>query len=72
MAHRVDFTVPPRKVGRADVEFHVKRDGVKLGTLAVSSGSVVWFQRNHSWGFKMSWRYFDRIMAENGIRWEHR
>ena len=33
MAHEVEFSVPPRDLGRADIEFNVKKDGVKLGTL---------------------------------------
>jgi hypothetical protein len=72
MAHDVIFKVPPRELGRADIKFSVKRSGAKLGTLTVSRGSVVWFQRDRSWGFKMGWRDFDRMMAVNGKRWEKR
>jgi len=72
MAHDVTYKVPPRELGRADVKFSVKTNGAKLGTLAISRGSVVWFQRDHSWGFKVGWRDFNRMMAEKGKRWEKR
>ena len=72
MAHDVTFKVPPRILGRADVKFSIKRNGAKFGTLTVSRGSVVWFQRDRSWGFKIGWRDFNRIMAANGTRWEKR
>lgn len=72
MAHYVEFSVPSRDLGRADIEFAVWRDDTKLGTLAVSKGSVVWFPRDHSWGYKIGWAKFDEVMAGNGTRWERR
>jgi len=38
--HDVYFNIPQRALGKADVEFQVKQDGVVLGTLAVSNGSI--------------------------------
>jgi len=43
--HDVSFNIPQRALGKADVEFQVKRDGIVLGTLAVSNGSIVWFPK---------------------------
>ncbi len=45
MAHDVEFNVPPRSLGRADVTFNVKKNGAVLGTLTVSNGSLVWFPK---------------------------
>lgn len=72
VAHDVRFNTPSRNLERADVTFNVKSNGAKLGTLTVSRGSVVWFQKDRQWGFKMGWRDFDRFMAGQGTRWEKR
>ena len=72
MAHDVSFHVPRRKLGRADVEFFVKRDGALLGTLKVSKGSVVWFPSNTIYGHRMRWRKFDEVMKEEATRFERR
>jgi hypothetical protein len=34
--------LPERELGRADMEFLVRRDGSVLGKLLVSKGAVVW------------------------------
>ncbi|MBA2486838.1 MAG: hypothetical protein H0V35_12215 [Nitrospira sp.] len=43
--HDVSFNIPQRSLGKADVEFLVKRDNIVLGTLAISDGSIVWFPK---------------------------
>ena len=70
--HNVSFSVPQRKLGRADVEFLVKRDGTVLGKLAVSSGSVVWFPKNTSYGCKVTWQKFNDLMRDHATRFERR
>lgn len=70
--HDVFFEVPTRKLGRSDVSFSVKSDGETLGTLTVSNGSVVWFPRGTTNGFKMGWPRFDKIMREHARRVERR
>lgn len=54
----VFFNIPQRVLGKVDVEFQVKQDGVVLGTLAVSNGSLVWFPKKTSYGYKMGWSRF--------------
>ena len=70
--HNVSFTVPERPLGRADVEFVVRRDDAVLGTLAISNGSIVWFARGTTYGCKMGWAKFDRLMRESAGREEKR
>ena len=72
MAHDVWFTVPQRDLGKADVEFYVKRDGKVVGTLNVSKGSVVWFPSGTSYGHKLGWGDFDLLMKGNAPRVEKR
>ena len=50
MKHDVTFNIPTRSLGNADIEFFVFRKGEMFGKLAVSKGSIVWFQRNKVWG----------------------
>ena len=64
--HDVFFEIPARSLGKADVEFRVRRDGVVVGTLKVSKGNVVWVPKNYTYGYQMSWDQFDSMMQENG------
>ncbi len=61
-----------RALGKADVEFVVKRDGAVLGTLTVSNGSIVWFPRGTTYGYKMDWARFDINMQLEASRFEKR
>lgn len=70
--HDVMFNIPQRALGKADVEFVVKRDGAVLGTLAVSNGSIVWFPKGTSYGLKVSWKKFHEIMQVSATRFEKR
>jgi len=70
--HDVQFEVPARSLGRADVKFLVKRDGAVIGTLTVSNGSVVWFPKATSYGYKVGWKKFDELMQERATRTERR
>lgn len=72
MAHEVEFTVPTRPLGRADLEFAVNKNGKLLGTLTVSNGSLVWFPRSTTNGHKIGWAKFDRLMKEQTTRIERR
>ena len=72
MAHDVSFSIPKRTLGRSDVEFDVKRDDVKLGTLKISKGTVVWFPSGTTYGHKMGWKKFDELMRQHATRFETR
>lgn len=70
--HDVNFEIPARPLGRADVQFAVKRDRKAMGTLTVSNGSIVWFPPRTSYGYKMGWQRFDELMKEHAKRMEKR
>ncbi len=72
MAHDVQFSIPPRDLGRSDITFRVKRTGSVLGTLEVSKGSVVWFPKDASYGHRLDWGTFDSLMRNSGARPEKR
>ena len=65
MAHEVQFEIPRRKLGHANIEFLVYRDGEIFGKLLVSKGAVVWRRKWKSKrGKKLGWVNFDRLMQE--------
>ena len=64
--HDVTFTIPERKLGKADVSFQVKRDGRVLGNLKISNGSVEWVQKDYQYGYTLPWDKFDSLMQSNG------
>jgi hypothetical protein len=68
--HHVTFTVPERDLGKADVEFDVKKDGSKVGKLNISKGAVVWVPKDHTYGYKMGWVDFAALMKEHGTKEE--
>ena len=68
MAHTVTFTIPPRRLGRADIEFAVKKSGAKFGTLRVSKGSLVWIPVNKTYGFKMGWTQVAELAEQHGAK----
>jgi len=70
--HDVSFSVPRRALGKADVEFQIKRDGRVFGTLAISNGSIVWFPKNTTYGCKVGWTKFDSLMQGEANRFEKR
>ncbi len=70
--HDVLFNIPQSALGKADVEFQVRKDGVILGTLAISNGSLVWFPRGTTYGYKMGWSNFDKLMQDEATRVERR
>lgn len=72
MAHNVSFSVPSRPLGKSDVEFSVNKDGAKIGTLKISNGSIVWFPAGTTYGHKITWAKFDKLMKENATDSESR
>ena len=72
MAHQAQFSIPLRNLARADVEFQVKEDGIMLGTLMISRGSLVWFPANTRNGRKMDWGKFAKLMEQEATLIERR
>jgi hypothetical protein len=61
-----------REIGRADAIFDVKTDGATLGALHVSRGAVVWFPSGTTYGYKLGWGRFAKLMEQHGSRTESR
>lgn len=62
--HEVRFTVPWRVLGKENVEFQVMQEGVRLGTLKISKGAVVWYPGNAKLGYKVGWERFDQLLRQ--------
>ena len=75
--HKVQFTIPYRELGRADIKFKVYAQetvGRKppeeelIGTLLVSHGAIEWRSRKKQNKVKLDWRDFDRYMLGKKIK----
>lgn len=66
MAHNVVFSIPERSLGKADIEFIIRKDRTVIGKLKVSKGLIVWVPKNTTYGYKLNWTDFAILMEENG------
>lgn len=66
-AHQISFKLPAKQILNKDVEFDIKSDGAKLGTLLVSQGNIEWVPANNSVKKKrLSWEKFALLMESRG------
>lgn len=72
MAHDVEFSIPKQILGKSDVEFVVRKDEEMLGTLKISSGTVVWFDPKTVYGQRISWSKLAMLIKENATETEAR
>ena len=64
--HDVYFTIPERKLKKADVEFRIKRKGKAFGRLKVSEGSIDWQPANKQRSCRVYWNEFDAFAKDKG------
>jgi hypothetical protein len=64
--HDIEVEIPPRLVLHKDVSFVIKSDGLKLGELRVSKGTIDWRPGNKRKVVSLTWEQFDRLMREGG------
>jgi hypothetical protein len=60
--HDVEIAIPPKVVLNSDVRFVVRSDGVKLGELLVSKGSIAWVRGHSAQPIHIRWERFDELM----------
>jgi hypothetical protein len=52
-------------LGKADANFHVYRNGAKLGTVTISKGAIEWYPKKRSVNkIKLTWGRFDEMMRK--------
>ncbi|KUM02193.1 hypothetical protein KIF53_16985 [Chromobacterium subtsugae] len=67
MAHEVTLNLQEKIILHKDVEFEIKLDGAKLGTLLISKGNIGWLPSGNSINKKrMTWKRFAEIMEHEG------
>ena len=66
MSHQVDFILPERRLGKADVVFDVRENGARVGRLLISKGAIEWIPRSKKLRRKWSWARFDSLIRELG------
>ena len=64
--HDVTFTIPERALGKADIEFKIKRNDRAFGRLRVSEGSLVWIPADKTYGYKLHWTQFAEFAQRDG------
>jgi hypothetical protein len=65
--HDVSFEIPQKFVLAKDVEFLIRSDRVKLGTLLISKGNIEWVPANHSVKKRrLTWEKFAALMESEG------
>lgn len=62
--HKVSIRQPAKQVMHKDVAFIVQSDGVLLGELTVSKGSIDWRPANKQKAKKISWEKFAAMMEQ--------
>jgi hypothetical protein len=67
--HEVTMSLPKGVVINADVVFVIAGDGVKLGELRVSKGTIDWRPAHaRKIEYRLGWERFAEIMHEHGRR----
>jgi hypothetical protein len=68
MAYNVQFKLPERTLGKADIIVDVKENGSVLGKLKVSQGAIEWVRKGGGKKntYKLPWKEFDPVMKEKG------
>jgi hypothetical protein len=65
--HEVNINLHTKIVHSKDVEFEIKSDGSKLGTMLISKGNIEWVPVGNSVNKqRLSWEKFAEIMQECG------
>jgi hypothetical protein len=65
--HDVAFAIPQKFVLSKDVEFNVKSNGAKLGTLLISKGNIEWVPASNTVKkYRLSWEMFADVMETAG------
>ena len=62
--HEIHMSLPSASVVNTDVEIKVFSDGVKLGELHVSKGSVDWLPARRPIEIRLSWEKFAQVMED--------
>ena len=61
--HDITFTIPQKVVLAKDIEFEVKSDSKKIGTLLISKGNIEWVPANNKINKqRLTWEKFSKVM----------
>jgi hypothetical protein len=60
--HELGLSIPRGEIVNADAVITVHSDGVKVGELRMSRGTIDWHPANHKHRIRLSWEEFDKVM----------
>lgn len=66
--HEIDARLPAHTIANVDVRFLVNSDGVLLGELKISKGSLDWRPAKHQYSRRLSWEKFASLIEEHGSK----
>ncbi|CAG0955659.1 hypothetical protein BURK1_00436 [Burkholderiales bacterium] len=65
--HDVSFAIPQKFVLSKDVEFNVRSNEAKLGTLLISKGNIEWVPASNTVRkYRLTWEAFADFMESKG------
>ena len=64
--HEIEVEVPAKVILHKDVKFIIKSDGLKLGELRISKGTIDWRPGNKRKVVSLTWERFDALMRRGG------
>ena len=64
--HDVYFKIPEKDLGKAGVEFRVRKNKRALGKLRISEGGALWIPANNTYGRRLAWSDFGKAFQEHG------
>ena len=62
--HEIEVDLPARRIVNTDLRVTVKSDGVQLGELLISKGTLDWRPAKHHRVISLEWETFARLIQE--------
>jgi hypothetical protein len=62
--HEIEVELPARRIVNTDLVVTVKSDGMQLGELRISKGTLDWRPANHQRPISLRWETFARLIED--------
>ena len=62
--HEIEVELPARQIVNTDLVVTVKSDGVQLGELSISKGTIDWRPAKHHRPITLEWETFARLIED--------
>lgn len=62
--HNVFVNLPWRELGKADAQFEIYQNDMKLGKITISKGAIEWYPYKAKKPYKIGWTHFDKMIKD--------